>query len=96
MQVHSTFKKKSAATATARMVNLRPPLQKVRDLHNRGRHLPDDRIQYNEVTRLALKNRVTPQTESKRKVCMPELMDVLMCMGKFDQNQAMCGDEIKK
>merc|ERR1712012_1275953 len=29
-----------------------------------------------------------------QKACMDELMSVIACLGKFDQNQTMCGTEI--
>ncbi len=44
---------------------------------------------------MALLNRVTPRTlKEKEKVCMKELMAMIVCLEKFDQSQPMCEGEI--
>ena len=83
------------------MVNLRGSVLFVaRDLRgrsNRRLNIEEDKVCFKEHLPLALKNRIQPQSEKEgKKSCMAELMDVLVCLEKFDQNQAMCQSEIKR
>ena len=44
---------------------------------------------------LSLKN-IVSNTSMKggKKACMDQMMEVISCLGKFDQNQSMCAKEI--
>merc|ERR1712025_728039 len=35
------------------------------------------------------------KTKGQDKACMNQMMQVIQCMSKFDQNEAMCGNEIQ-
>ena len=57
--------------------------------------LPDNKVPFKEVTPLALKNIVSLQSSKHgEKACLNQMMDVIACLSKFDQNQSMCAKEI--
>lgn len=90
----------SAPLVVVNMVNLRGGVLFVaRDLRgrsNRRLSIEEDKIAFKEHLPLALKNRIKPRSErTGQKVCMHELMEVLVCLEKFDQNQSMCQAEIR-
>ena len=56
----------------------------------------EDSVPFKELTPLALKNMVIPtSTKGGPKVCLSEMMEMMACLEKFDQNQGMCDKEIK-
>jgi len=66
---------------------------------NRGgfgrNNIKDSQVGYIERTPLALKNNVSLRsTKDRNKACFKEMMEVISCMSKFEQNQAMCEKEI--
>jgi len=74
-----------------------PVLEKAEDLLGRryGRKpIADKEVPFIERTPLALKNIVSNQSSKTReKACMNEMMELVACLGKFDQNEGMCGKE---
>ena len=55
----------------------------------------DKDVAFIERLPLSLKNLVSnTSTKGGAKACMDQMMSVIECMGKFDQNQAMCTKEI--
>ena len=55
----------------------------------------DKDVAFIEKLPLSLKNLVSnTSTKGGAKACMDQMMSVIECMGKFDQNQAMCTKEI--
>ena len=52
-------------------------------------------VPFIEKTPLSLKN-IVSNTSMKggQKACMDQMMEVIGCLGKFDQNQSMCSKEI--
>eukprot|EP00088_Acartia_fossae_P059040 TRINITY_DN6963_c0_g1_i5.p1 TRINITY_DN6963_c0_g1~~TRINITY_DN6963_c0_g1_i5.p1 ORF type:complete len:168 (-),score=22.02 TRINITY_DN6963_c0_g1_i5:51-521(-) len=57
--------------------------------------IKDKDVRYVEMAPLALKNRVADRSQKDReKSCFQQMMDVMACLGKFDQNQSMCTKEI--
>ncbi|XP_023328745.1 uncharacterized protein LOC111701613 [Eurytemora carolleeae] len=69
------------------------------DIHGRpgfGRkNIQDHQVPYIERTPLALKNNVSlKSSKDRKKACFEEMMEVISCMSKYDQNQSMCGKEL--
>ena len=58
--------------------------------------LQDKDVPFIERLPLSLKN-IVSNTSMKggQKACMDQMMDVIGCLGKFDQNQSMCSKEIQ-
>ena len=55
----------------------------------------DKDVAFIERLPLSLKNLVSnTSTKGGAKACMDQMMSVIECMGKFDQNQTMCTKEI--
>ena len=55
----------------------------------------DNQVPFIERLPLSLKNLVSnTSTKGGTKACMDQMMSVIECMGKFDQNQSMCIKEI--
>jgi len=90
------------------MVNLSAPLaarlsptlgKKAEDLLVSQRYgrkaIQDKDVPFIERLPLSLNYLVSNGSSQKgQKACMDELMSVIACLGKFDQNQAMCGSEV--
>jgi len=90
------------------MVNLSSPLaarlsptlgKKAEDLLTSQRYgrkaIQDKDVPFIERLPLSLNYLVSNGSSQKgQKACMDELMSVIACLGKFDQNQAMCGSEV--
>jgi len=79
---------------------LTPVLGKADDIRGARRYgrknIQDKDVPFKEVLPLSLKNIVSNQsTKGKEKACMKEMMEVVACMGKFDQNESMCEKEIQ-
>merc|ERR1711911_567749 len=69
------------------------------DIMNRkgfGRkNILDKDVPFREQLPLALRNKVSNRSsKAKQKVCMSEMMEVIACMAKYEQNQTMCSKEI--
>ena len=82
------------------MVNLRPlllsPARDIRGRSNRRLAVEEHKVAFKEHLPLALKNRVQGSSDrAPTKVCMDEMMGVLVCLEKFDQNQSMCQSEVE-
>lgn len=57
--------------------------------------IQDKDVPFIERLPLSLNNLVSNGSSTKgQKACMEPMMAVIACLGKFDQNQAMCGSEI--
>lgn len=57
--------------------------------------IADKKVPFIEVTPLALKNRVGLQaSKNKDKACMSEMMEVIACLGKYDNQQSLCAKEL--
>merc|ERR1712228_183167 len=60
-----------------------------------GKNIQEKDVPFIERLPLSLNHLVSNGASSKgQKACMDELMSVIACLGKFDQNQTMCGTEI--
>ena len=86
-------------TRTARL-GVSPALnKKAEDLLTGRRYgrkgIQDKDVPYIERLPLSLKNLVSnTSTKGGEKACMDQMMSVIECLGKFDQNQSMCTKEI--
>jgi len=82
----------------AAAVRATPVLSKAEDLMGRryGRlNIQEKDVPLNEKLPLSLKNILSNKsTKDGQKACMDQMMSVIACLGKFDQNQAMCSAEI--
>jgi len=59
------------------------------------KNIQDKDVPYIERTPLALKNTVSLRsTKTGQKACWDEMMEVISCLSKFDQNESMCKKEI--
>jgi len=90
------------------MVNLSAPLaarlsptlgKKAEDLMTSQRYgrkaIHEKNVPFIERLPLSLNHLVSNGSSQKgQKACMDDLMSVIACLGKFDQNQAMCGAEV--
>merc|ERR1712218_742371 len=57
--------------------------------------IPDKCVPFIEMAPLALKNKVRLSAgKDTEKACLTEMMEVIGCLSKFDQNQSMCQKEI--
>ena len=57
--------------------------------------IQDKDVAFIERLPLSLKNLVSnTSTKGGTKACMDQMMTVIECLGKFDQNQSMCTKEI--
>jgi len=78
---------------------LTPLVSRAEDILGRryGRkNIQDKDVPFLELTPLSLKNIVSNQkTRGQEKACMDQMIGLLQCMSKFDQNEAMCGKEIQ-
>ena len=62
---------------------------------NGRKGIQDHDVAFIERLPLSLKNLVSnTSTKGGAKACMDQMMSVIECMGKFDQNQSMCSKEI--
>jgi len=80
-------------------VRISPTVRKAEDLltgrRNGRRHIKDTEVPFIERTPLSLKNIVSNTSQKTNdKACMDEMMSVIGCLSKFDQNQAMCTSEV--
>eukprot|EP00092_Neocalanus_flemingeri_P041527 GFUD01045226.1.p1 GENE.GFUD01045226.1~~GFUD01045226.1.p1 ORF type:complete len:154 (+),score=36.69 GFUD01045226.1:93-554(+) len=78
---------------------LTPVLNHAEDLlTGRGygrKNIQDKDVAFKEKLPLSLKNLVSNQsTKDGNKACMDPMMEVISCLSKYDQNQAMCSKEI--
>ena len=83
------------------MVLLRPVLNKCTSLRGRTNSrtniVSDKNTPFREFAPLQLKNRVASSQLGKRqKICIEQFSALLICLEKFDQNQTMCQEEIKR
>jgi len=79
-------------------VKLSPCLTKAQDIIGKkyGRlAIQDKDVPFKEKLPLSLKN-IVSNTSMKggQKACMDQMMEVIGCLSKFDQNQSMCSKEI--
>ena len=73
--------------------------EKARDLIGRSngrRTIFESQVYFVERMPLALKNRVKNATvKTSDKACINQMMEMMTCLEKFDQNQSMCSKEIQ-
>ena len=64
-------------------------------MRNNRRGCPTpDKIVFKETMPLALKNHVKSTSQkTNQKVCMEEMMTLMDCMNKFQQDKSMCSKE---
>ena len=64
-------------------------------MFNRNFYFQDKDVPFKEKLPLSLKN-IVSNTSMKggQKACMDQMMEVIGCLSKFDQNQSMCSQEI--
>ena len=65
------------------------------NMFNRNFYFQDKDVPFKEKLPLSLKN-IVSNTSMKggQKACMDQMMEVIGCLSKFDQNQSMCSQEI--
>ena len=63
--------------------------------NNRRGHPTSDQLVFREKMPLALKNHVKSTSQkSNQKVCMEEMMGLIDCMNKYQQDKSMCNKEV--
>ena len=64
-------------------------------LRNNKRSNPQpDKVVFKELMPLALRNHVkSTSSKNKEKACMEEMMNLMDCMNKFQQDKTMCSKE---
>jgi len=61
------------------------------------KNIQDHQVPYIERLPLSLKNLVSNHsTKDGKKACMDPMMELISCLGKYDQNQSMCSKEINE
>jgi len=64
-------------------------------IQNRRGNVVPERVVFRESLPLALKNNVKNKSQkSGEKVCMEEMMSLMDCMGKYNQDKTMCVKEL--
>merc|ERR1712241_562716 len=64
-------------------------------LKNRRGNPAADRVVFKEVHPLALRNHVKSRgNRSNQKTCMDEMMSLMDCLGKYNQDKSMCAKEL--
>lgn len=73
---------------------MRSKSKSLRPLTKRG-WLPEDRVQFQELLPLKLKNSVSGKGEKdKQNACVQEMMNLFSCLKKNEYNQGPCSKEI--
>ena len=62
---------------------------------NRRGNVTPDRVVFQEKMPLALRNHVKSKSQvNRQKVCLEEMMSLMDCMGKYNQDKTMCSTEL--